>query len=92
MDGRETSVSGDYSPVVGDFNGDQCDDILWFAPDQQWVVKNSSGVVSQNDGESILWQCISGPPGAARFMESRVVPPIGSYPVGYDPRTSVRRY
>ncbi len=25
-------LGGDFSAVVGDFNGDSCDDILWFAP------------------------------------------------------------
>ncbi len=26
------TVSGDYRPFVGDFDGDNCDDIFWYAP------------------------------------------------------------
>ncbi len=28
------AVEGDFSPYVGDFDGDGCEDILWFAPHQ----------------------------------------------------------
>lgn len=29
---RPTSISGWYKPLVGDFDGDACDDIFWYAP------------------------------------------------------------
>lgn len=37
LDGAPAQLSGtDLSPFVGDFNGDGCDDILWFSPDSDW--------------------------------------------------------
>ena len=28
----DTAIAGGYQPVVGDFNGDECEDIYWYAP------------------------------------------------------------
>lgn len=29
---RPTTVNGTYTPLVGDYDGDSCDDIFWYAP------------------------------------------------------------
>lgn len=43
---RPTSVSGVYVPLVGDFDGDSCDDIFWYAPG------SGADYVWYNDGAS----------------------------------------
>ena len=47
---RSLTISGSYTPLVGDFDGDRCDDILWYgvgtAPDNLWW-GGPSGFTSQ---------------------------------------------
>jgi len=48
---RPTSVNGVYRPMVGDFDGDQCDDIFWYAPggaaDYVWYNDGGSNFTSR---------------------------------------------
>ncbi|MCB0961898.1 MAG: hypothetical protein KDA98_01105 [Acidimicrobiales bacterium] len=57
-------VGGDYEPVVGDFAGDEHDDILWYHPDRPghtlWVAEGSS--------RSFSSQWIRLPDGEARVL------------------------
>ncbi len=63
--------TGDYSPYVGDFDGNGCEDILWFAPHQT---------------TSPLWRAKCDPTTAADFVvQAEVMHPQAAYPAGYHP-------
>jgi len=72
------AVDGDFSPYVGDFDGDGCEDILWFAP---------------HEAHSPLWRarCTTPPDVSEGFdaQPAQTHPPM-AYPVGYS-RTRARR-
>ncbi len=48
---RPVRVGGVYTPLVGDFDGDGCDDIFWYAPgpaaDHVWYNNGPSGFTSR---------------------------------------------
>ncbi len=72
------AVEGDFSPYVGDFDGDGCEDILWFAP---------------HTGHSPLSRarCTTPPALSEGFdAQDNQAHPQGFYPVGYT-RTRARR-
>ncbi len=50
FDSSPLTINGTYEPVVGDFNGDDRSDILWYAPgsagDYLWTGKASGGFTS----------------------------------------------
>ena len=53
---RTASVEGVYQPLVGDFAGDQGDDILWYAP---------------GEGVDVLWIANAGARGSDSFTRVR---------------------
>ncbi|MEZ4448950.1 MAG: FG-GAP-like repeat-containing protein [Nannocystaceae bacterium] len=70
--------SGDYSPYAGDFDGDGCEDVLWFAP-HQVVSPLSRGRCAAVDEISEPFQPMRGQ-----------MHPSDAYPLGYS-RTRGRR-
>lgn len=90
----------DYSPLVGDYNGDGCDDILWFAPHTTYRVESldpdptaGEETATVVQGFSPLWRSVCNldgkltPSSFAGFLDDRPQSvPIDSYPVGYNPR------
>lgn len=98
VSGTPDPLTGDFTPVVGDFNGDLCDDILWFSPDTDFeeVPFDPTGGQSPpvpHPGSSPLWRSNCDPPLFTGFTaeEPELVAPPGAYPVGYDPRSAPRR-
>ena len=62
---------GDYSPYVGDFDGNGCEDILWFAPHQT---------------TSPLWRAKCDDTVLVDFVvQAEVTHPQDAYPAGYHP-------
>lgn len=90
--GSTTQRAGDRSPLVGDYNGDKCDDILWFSPHTEWRAVSKMGeLISYTEGESPLWRSLCNADDEfVYFSKSTVETPETSAPVGYDPRSGVR--
>jgi hypothetical protein len=61
-------VHGDYSPIVADFDHDECSDILWY---------DSAAA----DGASPIWRCV---PGQLDFAcDPPMNHPAQGFPIGY---------
>jgi len=71
-------VNGDFSPYVGDFDGDGCEDVLWFAPHTEVSPLSRA-------------RCTAPPTPSEGFDDQPAQDhPQTSYPVGYA-RTRARR-
>ena len=67
-DARPFTIHGDYSPMVSDFDGDGCSDILWYDP-------------TAEDDRSPIWRCL---PGEQDFAcDAPEAHPDDAYPLGY---------
>jgi len=97
LDGTAQPFVGDATAVVGDFNGDFCDDIFWFTPGTDWTEfaedpTDGDVIGTPASGNHPLWRskCNNGP--FEGFMSDLVNDiPMDAYPVGLDPRSAVRR-
>lgn len=63
---RAFSINGDYSPVVSDFDGDGCSDILWHNP-------------AHPERESPIWRCVGD---GTFACDTPVQAPADSFPIG----------
>lgn len=98
LDGNTDPPLGDLTPFVGDFNGDLCDDIFWFSPDQNFQIDPNSPTGGEEEvaTPSPLWRSLcdscstSAWTGFTENPNSLLEPPLDGYPVGYDPRSAGR--
>lgn len=97
LDDLPQSFLGDATAVVGDYNGDLCDDILWFSPSTDWVDfdfdPTEVGVTEiPVPGSHPLWRSKCNDGSFEGFVSDVITGvPIGAYPVGLDPRSAGRR-